>query len=227
MDGHRNVQGLVLALLVAVAGLWAPAASAKSETGVGNHFHRPFVSSLEVFEPLRRHDPDALRITEFRLSSQSWTIELYPDSKRPGHVIAKFALFDRFGDKGGWLWLNVRRSAYDGLAASVDDAMAESRLPPANDAPLVVCTDSGAYVVERRKNGATTWFNETCPDQGPAEAVAAQLVEMLPYPLCWYVADRLPASDGAPDPCEKVAPPGVQHEDGETNSKPAGAAPAP
>jgi hypothetical protein len=192
---------------------------------VGN-FHRPFASRLEVFEPLRRHDPDALRITEFPgYSGMAWAAELHPKPKYPAQAIARIAFFDaRHGGDGGWQWLNLSRREYDALAARVDDAMAESRLPPAKGGQLVVCADSGEYVVERRKRRATSWFKQECPDDGLAGELIEQLVETAPFPLCWYVSFRVPA-DGLADPCEAVGSPGVHCE--AADAGPTGAEPAP
>jgi len=229
MSDHLSRRILVLALLLAAVGPVPLTAAAQTETGVGNHFHRPFVSRLDVFEPLRRHDPDALRITELpSYTSMAWTTELYPDPKHRGHATAYIAFFDdRHGGKAGWLRFNVRLSDYDALAASVDDAVTESRLPPAKDAELVVCSDGADYVVERRKNGVTTWFEEQCPDDRLAGELAEQLVEMLPFPLCWYVTVRIPANKAATDACEMVEPPGVQHENAEPGPQPSDAKPTP
>jgi hypothetical protein len=227
MSDHPGRWILSVALLLAAIGSVPLAATAETKTGVGN-FHRPFVSRLEVFEPLRRHDPDAVRISEFQsYTSAAWTAELYPDAKRPGFATAHIAFFDdRYGTQAGWLWLNLRLSDYHDLAARVDDAVAESRLPPAKDAEIIVWADAPSYLVERRKNGVTTWFEES-GDDAIATDLVEQLVNKLPFPLCWYVTLRNPASGAALDACQKVEPPGVHHEEGEATEGPADAKPTP
>src|ERR1700677_4698923 len=85
---------LVWALLLAALWLIPLRAAAEPNSGVGNHFRKAFVSRLEFLEPLRRHGPDAFRITEFPAWGLGWTVEFYPDPKRAGRATGYVAFFD-------------------------------------------------------------------------------------------------------------------------------------
>lgn len=210
-----------LVQLTIIAGLLAAAtaapAAAQDKTGAGNAPRR-LTTRVDVFEPLSRHGPDAIRISKLPSWGAAWSVELYPDPRHPQQVaIGRFIEWDaRSEHQTGWQWVSMLRSDYAGLAAAWDDALADSRLPPEKpNGELIVCADGSDFLVERRRAGATTWFREECPATGLARDLLDQLTDKLPFPLCWY---------WHADACNSLRPPGVDASPAPTNGSQQGSA---
>ncbi len=234
MRSTTFVSGLVVALLA--AGQYATQACAQPEkSGVGNHF-RKLSKHIEVFEPLSRHGPDALRVTVDPRSEMvhvAWTVELYPEGPNPrasrGRRAVGFAILYDHADRSSthplfvaqWERLVMRQTDYEQLVGRVDAAMARRDPWPSSDTLGVGCA-SPRYLIERRKHAKTTWLQQDCPSDRASSEIEDMLIEAFPFPLCWYLYTA-----EFTKPCEAVGPPGIRHEDDQAGEQPSPAKPSP
>jgi hypothetical protein len=213
-------RSLGLALLAAL--LIASKASPASETsGAGNHFPQAATKRISWLEPLGKLGADAIRVTvDHRGNGRvAWTVTLYPEGPNPkasgrlravGDAIAydSVVVYRRAAHPiyvANYERLVLWQTEYDELAARIDSALARRDPWPPSDFIAVVGCGQPRYVIERRKNGRTTWLSQECADNQAGAEVIDMLIERFPFPLCWYVADAQFRR-----PCEEVRAPGVQ-----------------
>lgn len=213
-----------LPLTLPAAGLCVTHACAQPEkSGVGNHF-RTLSRRIEVFEPLSRHGPDALRVTVDPRSEMvrvAWTVELYPEGPNPRasrrrRAVGFAILYDPADGSPArplfvakWERLVMWQTDYEQLVGRLDAALARRDPWPSSDALVVGC-GSPRYLIERRKHGKTTWLQQDCPSDRASSEIEDMLIEAFPFPLCWYLY-----SAEFTEPCKTVGPPGIRHDEDE------------